>query len=282
MNGSDHLGVCLERPPEVKIMAHGVCGYPDLETSLRVFRSLADSGADIIEAQLPFSDPSADGPLIVEANHAALRAGAGTEACLQMLGRLRAEVEAPIVVMSYLNPLFSHGVKRIVSRLAAIGIDGLIVPDYPDDEPELELDRIAEAAGIAFVPLIAPTTDLDRATRLAARVSSPLLYAVLRSGVTGRATEIDGATTERLARLRGRTGKFVGAGFGIRTREQVEALRGKADCAIVGSAVLAAIMAARESGRDPAEAAGAFIRGLVPAASTAAARQPGENQRRDS
>lgn len=262
MNGRNHLGTCLEGRPETKLMAHGVCGYPDLETSLRVFRALAESGADIIEAQLPFSDPSADGPLIVEANHAALRGGASTEACLEMLGRLRAAVEAPIVVMSYLNPLFSYGVERIAARLAALALDGLIVPDYPDDEPELELDRIAEEAGLAFVPLIAPSTDLDRASRLAARVASPLLYAVLRSGVTGRATAIDAATALRLAQLRERSGKFIGAGFGIRTREQVEALRGKADCAIVGSAVLAAVMTAASNGADPAGAAGAFVRGL--------------------
>jgi tryptophan synthase alpha chain len=279
MNGLDHLSVCLGGPSEPKLMAHGVCGYPDLETSLGIFRALADSGADIIEAQLPFSDPSADGPLIVEANHAALRSGASTEACLEMLGRLRATIEAPIIVMSYLNPLFSYGIARIVGRMAELALDGLIVPDYPDDEPELELDRLAEEAALAFVPLIAPSTDLDRATRLAARVSSPLLYAVLRSGVTGRATEIDAATADRLAHLRDRTGKFVGAGFGIRTRAQVEALRGKADCAIVGSAVLAAIMAALKSGRDPAKAAGAFIRGLVPEgrAARAAAKPPSLN-----
>ena len=263
MTGRDRLRSRLEGPAPLKLMAHAVCGYPDAETSLRVFLALAEGGADIIEAQLPFSDPTADGPLIVEANHAALRAGATTERCFELLARLRRETELPILVMSYLNPLFAFGIDRAAALMARTGLDGLIVPDYPDDEPELRLEEVCYSAGLAAVPLVAPSTSLDRAAGLAARFRSPLVYAVLRPGVTGRLTAVDDAAAERLGQLRKRTAAFVGTGFGLRIRAQLEALTGKADCAVVGSALLAAVKEAAGAGNDPAAAAGGFLRGLV-------------------
>jgi tryptophan synthase alpha chain len=246
----------------IKLMAHAVCGYPDMATSARILAAMSASGADLIEAQLPFSDPSADGPSIVAANHAALRARSRTEACLATLEGLRARTEAPILVMSYLNPILAYGVDALVARAVRSGLDGLIVPDYPDDEEEYGLAGKCTAAGLALVPLIAPTTGIDRAADLASASASPFLYAVLRLGVTGRKTVLDGPSLDRLAALRARTGRFVAAGFGIRERSQVEALRGHADCAIVGSALVDAAREAIESGADPAAAVGAVLRSL--------------------
>jgi tryptophan synthase alpha chain len=263
MTGIERLTRVFAKDDEIKLMAHAVCGFPDLRTSRRILDAMAESGADIIEAQLPFSDPSADGASIVEANCAALRAGSRTETCLASLEGLRRTSETPILVMSYLNPLLAFGIEAIVERAAKSGFDGFIVPDYPDDEPELGFAEKCAHAGLALVPLIAPTTSMKRAEELAAATSSPFLYVVLRLGVTGRKTELDVAALERLVELKAATGKYIAAGFGIRERAQVQALRGVADCAIVGSALVDAARSAFEEGRDPAQSVGNIVRALV-------------------
>jgi tryptophan synthase alpha chain len=257
MKGIDRLREAFARDATIKLMTHAVVGYPDIATSARILRAMADSGADFIEAQLPFSDPIADGPSIVEANHVALRAGSRTLACLETLARLRSETDIPILVMSYLNPLLAHGIEAIVGRIADAGLDGLIVPDWPDDEPELALGEKCAAAGLALVPLIAPSTSLDRAEALARASSSPFVYAVTRLGVTGRRTQLETSALERLSKLRDKTGDYVAAGFGIRERAQVELLAGYADCAIVGSALVDAARAAHHASLHPALHAGA-------------------------
>jgi len=276
MSGVERILAVFSRDAKIKLMTHAVVGYPDMATSARILRAMAESGADFIEAQLPFSDPTADGPSIVEANHVALRAGSRSLACLEILARLRAETDIPILVMSYVNPLLAHGIEAIVGRIADAGLDGLIVPDWPDDEPELALGERCAAAGLALVPLIAPSTTLDRAEALAKASSSPFIYAVTRLGVTGRRTQLETAALERLSKLRALTGKFVAAGFGIRERAQVELLAGHADCAIVGSALVDAARAAHHAGlrgegregsasqeNDPAAAVARLVRSLA-------------------
>ncbi len=255
-----------QRGPETRrlpsLMTHAVCGYPDLSTSERLMRAMTDAGSDIIEAQIPFSDPSADGPAIVAANHGALASGATTASCLDMLARLRDRTGKPIIVMSYLNPLLAFGIERLAGYMVRNGLDGVIVPDCPEDEPEYRLPEIMADSGLAFVPLIAPSTGAARARELAARSSSPFIYAVMRLGVTGRATQITGEACERLAALRDATGRRVAAGFGLGERAQMEALAGYADCAIVGSAALAVFNRARGAGQDGVGAVGDFVRKL--------------------
>lgn len=271
VTGIERLRAAFEAREGVKLMTHTVVGYPDMAMSRRILAAMAASGADFIEAQLPFSDPIADGPSIVEANHVALRAGSRTGACLELLARLREESPVPILVMSYLNPLLAQGIDTIVHRIADAGIDGLIVPDWPDDEPELALGEKCAAAGLALVPLIAPSTDLERAARLAAASSSPFVYAVTRLGVTGRRTQLDESALQRLSGLRSRTGRYVAAGFGIRERSQVEALAGFADCAIVGSALIDAARAAHHGVSGGSAAFGGGAPGSPPIAASPAA-----------
>ncbi|MEI6386432.1 MAG: tryptophan synthase subunit alpha [Spirochaetota bacterium] len=249
----------------VGLMTHAVVGYPDLPASARILRVMASSGAAFIEAQLPFSDPTADGPSIVQANHAALRAGTTTFSSLEILSSLRKDTDIPILIMSYLNPLLAFGIDAILDRAAKEGFDGFIVPDYPDDEPELDLEAKCAARGLALVPLIAPATSLIRARALAAASSSPFVYAVTRLGVTGRKTELAEEALARLRELRQATGRWIAAGFGIRESSQVEALTGWADCAIVGSALIDAIGEALAQGVDPAAAVAAKVRDLVKA-----------------
>jgi tryptophan synthase alpha chain len=262
MRGVDRVRGAFEGAG-IKIMAHAVCGYPTVESSARIMATMAEGEADLIEAQLPFSDPSADGKSIVDANSAALAAGSSTEACLAALEGLRRKSRKPILVMSYLNPLLAYGIDALIERMERSGLDGLIVPDYPDDEPELQLAEKCRAAGLALVPLIAPTTSLERARLLAEATASPFLYVVLRLGVTGRKTELDAAALERLADLRKASGKLIAAGFGIRERAQVEALEGAADCAIVGSALVDAARRAVSGGGEPAKAVAALLRQLA-------------------
>jgi len=164
--------------------------------------------------------------------------------------------------MSYLNPILAFGPGKLVEWAAAEGIDGFIVPDCPDDEEEPDLRALCAAAGLAFVPLIAPTTSLERAAALAAASDSPLVYVVTRLGVTGKKTELDEGSLDRLTRLREATGKFTAAGFGIRDRAQVSALEGRADCAIVGSALVDAARRAVQAGSSPARAVGELAREL--------------------
>lgn len=249
-------------PDSMLLMTHAVCGYPDMAASRRIMAAMLAAGADFLEAQLPFSDPSADGPAIVAANRAALDSGSSTAACLDMLAGLRREYGAPILVMSYLNPILSFGLGRFAEFCAASGLDGAIIPDCPDDEPEFDVPGVLARAGLASVPLIAPSTSLSRARALAEANSSPFVYAVLRLGVTGRKTELGDEVRARLAAIGQATGRRVAAGFGLRDRAQLQALRGCADCAIVGSAVLAAIDQAIAAGRDAAAAAGEFVRNL--------------------
>jgi len=269
MRGIDRIASAFSAKAGIKLMTHAVVGYPDLPTSERILRAMADSGADFIEAQLPFSDPVADGPSIVEANHVALRAGSRTAACLGLLARLRGTTSVPILIMAYLNTLLAQGIEEIVRRIADIGLDGLIVPDWPDDEPEFGLGETCAEAGLALVPLIAPSTSLERASALASASASPFVYAVTRLGVTGRRTEFETEALERLASLRAGTGRFVAAGFGIRERAQVGLLEGYADCAIVGTALVdAARMAHRGASHggpatDPAEAIATLVADLA-------------------
>jgi tryptophan synthase alpha subunit len=143
--------------------------------------------------------------------------------------------------------------------MEANGLDGLIVPDCPLDEPEFGLPEVAVRHGLAFVPLIAPTTSLERAHSLSSATSSPFVYAVLRLGVTGRKTEIPETLLHRLGQLRSATQKVVAAGFGIGHRSQIESISGYADCAIVGSALLAAYDSAQRAGSDGVEAVAQLI-----------------------
>lgn len=261
MRGAGRIAAAFEGGG-LRIMAHGVAGFPDPASSERIFRAMAESGAGLIEVQLPFSDPVADGPAIVEANHLALRSGMRRPAVLALLAGLRAATELPIVLMSYLNPLLARGLERSLEEFAEAGVDGLIVPDWPDDEPELRLGELSEAAGLPLLPLIAPSTSLERAAALASASSSPLLYAVTRLGVTGRRTELGEGVLARLAALRGRTGRRVAAGFGIREPSQLRELEGRADCAVVGTALIQAARGAWQEGGDPAAAVAGLLREL--------------------
>lgn len=260
-DGIQRIESAFAKNAGMKLMTHIVGGYPSLDESEKIVRAMSEAGADLIEIQIPFSDPTADGPVIVGANVAARENGVTTRQVLEMSGRLARELDTPILTMTYINPVFAYGVEKFINDIASLGISGVIIPDCP---PEEDLGAIAAAnkAKIAFVPLVAPSTDDERMKYLGSVSLSPFVYAVMRLGVTGKKTEIGNDTASYCAKVGNLTGKKVAAGFGIRERSQVIELEGKADCAIVGSAVTEAVRLAEEAGKDAAAAAGEMVRKL--------------------
>lgn len=244
-------------------MTHVVGGYPDLEVTEKLILLMAQKGAAMIEVQLPFSDPTADGPVIVEANVAALEKRTTTREVLAMLRRVREQSDVPLLIMSYLNPIFAFGIDAFLDEMVETGLDGLIIPDCPPEEERLGLPAKAAARGLAFVPLIAPGTSEERVRAVCAAVESPFVYTVLRLGVTGKRTELDREVVDYLEMVARESGRHLAAGFGIGERDQLDALKGHARCGVVGSALIRVLQAADREGRDPLVDAATFLDGLL-------------------
>jgi tryptophan synthase alpha chain len=224
------------------LMPYLMGGYPDADSAQRVGEAYADGGADLVELGFPFSDPLADGPVIHAAGTAALAAGASVHGVLQ-LGRRIAE-RLPVVAMTYANLVMARGVQRFAAELAEAGFSGLIVPDVPHDEGE-ELLAACEDAGIALVPLVAPSTPEDRLTAIGGRARG-FLYTVSVSGTTGERENVD--ASEVIARAKAHTDVPVALGFGISTPEHAAAAAAAgADGVIVGTRL---VRAAGEGGPD--------------------------------
>ena len=239
------------------LMPYLMGGYPTLEGSRGVLSAYVEGGADLIELGIPFSDPLADGPVIHAAGVAALRAGVRVEDALALAG----EAPVPVVVMCYANPIFARGLERFVDLLARSGASGLIVPDLPLEEAPAVLEA-CDGAGIALVPLVAPTTPDERLARIGARARG-FLYTVSVTGTTGERAGLDGDLAAVVARARAGTAVPVAVGFGIGTPEQAAAAAAAgADGVIVGSRLV------RAAGEDPAG-----VRELV-AAFAGALREP--------
>lgn len=222
-------------------MTHVVYGYPTVKDSLDWMATLLEAGADFIEVQFPFSDPVADGPTIVAACHGALHnQKPSVEECLTDIGKLARDFpESRIVLMSYLNPMYHYGLEKLVKRCAEENILGLILPDLPYEQAG-DLRTYCDAHGIDPVWLVTPVTPKDRLAFLA-KEARGFLYCVARSGVTGNSNhngEKQQSLDEYLAEINSHANAPMGVGFGIREKAHVEAITGKADVAIVGSALL--------------------------------------------
>lgn len=227
----------------IKLMAHLVAGFPDLESSYQVARGLVDGGADLIELQFPFSDPSADGKPIQEACGAALEAGFRLADGFKLAERIGRDLGVPVFLMSYGNPVFAMGVKRFVEKTAEAGAEGIIAPDLMPGADE-GLYRYGRAGGVRIVPVFTPRISAERLTVVLAEEPS-FLYCALRNGITGDGTRLDAENISFLDRLR-KTGVVVGAGFGIVSRLQMEELRDHADVGIAGSVFVRDILAHRD------------------------------------
>jgi tryptophan synthase alpha chain len=246
------------------LMPYMMGGYPDLETSREIGRAYVEGGADLVELGVPFSDPLADGPVIHAAATAALRAGVSTAAVLELAAELSASV--PVILMCYINPILARGLERFCDELGAAGASGLIVPDLPLEEAPAAREACARA-GLAFVPLVAPTSSEARVREIA-RAATGFLYAVSVTGTTGERGAAGGGVADVLAHARAAAGSRVpiALGFGISTPEQAaDAAAAGADGVIVGSRL---VRAAGEGSGAPGEIV-ALVRGFAAALTTA-------------
>lgn len=211
------------------------CGDPDLDTTAKVVRAMAEAGADLIELGIPFSDPTAEGPVIQAANVRALAAGTTTDKIFDLVRQLRKDISVPMVFMTYANVVFSYGAERFISTSAEIGMDGLILPDVPFEEKE-EFDSICKEYGLDLISLIAPTSE-GRIAQIA-REASGFVYVVSSLGVTGTRSEITTDIGAIVRLIRDNTDLPCAVGFGISTPEQARNMADLSDGAIVGSAIV--------------------------------------------
>ncbi len=224
------------------------CGDPDLEATKALVFALQDAGADIIELGIPFSDPTAEGPVIQGANLRALSGGVTTDAILEMVAEIRAQVRIPLVFMTYGNIVYHYGIERFCERAEDAGIDGLILPDTPYEEKD-EFAPACAAHGIAYISLIAPTSD-ERVAMIAAEAQG-FVYCVSSLGVTGTRDAITTDIDALVARVRSVTDVPVAVGFGISSPEQAAAMAAKSDGAIVGSALVKLVAEHGAEAADP-------------------------------
>jgi tryptophan synthase alpha chain len=230
------------------------CGDPDTETTAACVREMVRNGADLIELGIPFSDPTAEGPVIQEANLRALTGGMSTDKVFALVRELRRDMTVPMVFMTYANVVFSYGAERFLSGCEETGIDGIILPDLPYEEKEEFLD-VCRKHGVALISLIAPTS----ANRVAmiAREAEGFIYLVSSLGVTGMRNSITTDLGPIIRTIRENTDVPCAIGFGISGPEQAKCMAELADGVIVGSAIVKQIA---RYGRDAAPYVGAFVK----------------------
>ena len=232
------------------------CGDPDLETTAKVVRSAVANGADLIELGIPFSDPTAEGPVIQGANLRALKGGVTTDKIFDLVRDLRRDVTVPMVFMTYANVVFSYGADRFFATCKETGMDGIILPDVPFEEKD-EFLPYSRRYGIDFISLIAPTSE-HRIAKIAAEAEG-FQYIVSRLGVTG----IGGGNADissMVKLVRENTSIPCAVGFGISTPEQAHAMADVSDGAIVGSAIVKIV---EKYGRDAAGPVGEYVKSMT-------------------
>ena len=234
------------------LVAYITAGFPKRETFLQQLEAVA-SAADVVEIGVPFTDPMADGTTIQRSSRAALANGVSLKWILSELSGPRAKLRAPLVLMSYLNPLLAYGIDRLPQDAARAGVSGFIIIDLPFEECAEVRDALA-ARGVALVQFVTPVTPIERIEMLSA-ASRGFVYAATMTGTTGQNVAVPDEVLEYFARVKRVSPQPVCAGFGIRNREQVERLTPHVDGVVVGSALVEVL----ERGADPAQ----FLRGLL-------------------
>lgn len=237
------------------------CGDPDLETTAKVVRAAVEAGADLIELGIPFSDPTAEGPVIQGANIRALSGGVTTDKIFDFVAELRNDVKIPLVFMTYANVVFSYGADKFMKKCSEVGIDGIILPDLPYEEKG-EFSDVSKKYGIDMISLIAPTSE-DRAAMIA-KDAEGFIYIVSSLGVTGVRNEIHTDISRIVDVIRANTDVPCAVGFGISKPEQAQKMAGLSDGAIVGSAIIKII---EQYGREAAPHVGEYVKTMKSAIS---------------
>ncbi|MBI5101940.1 MAG: tryptophan synthase subunit alpha [Nitrospirae bacterium] len=211
-------------------------GHPDIARTRRLIHILEDSGADIIELGVPFSDPLADGPTIQQAAQTALQQGVTLRSVIEFVGGIRNVTQIPIILMTYYNPVFKYGEERFAADAARAGVDGVIIPDLPPDEAGT-LIKHSRAHGLDTIFLLAPTSTAPRIERVT-KASTGFIYYVSITGITGSKLSMDLSIESHIAAIREKSGTPIAVGFGISTPEEAAAVSRFADGVIVGSAIV--------------------------------------------
>lgn len=232
------------------------CGDPDLDTTGKIIRAMAENGADLIELGIPFSDPTAEGPVIEDANIRALSGGVTTDKIFDFVRNIRKDVSVPMAFMTYANVVFSYGAEKFISTCAQIGIDGLILPDLPFEEKD-EFDPICKKYDVDLVSLIAPTS--ENRIAMIAKSASGFVYVVSSLGVTGVRQEIKTDIGAMVTLVKENTKIPCAVGFGISTPEQAAKMAAVSDGVIVGSAIVKII---GQYGENSAPYVGDYVKSI--------------------
>ncbi|HUH65423.1 MAG TPA: tryptophan synthase subunit alpha [Syntrophales bacterium] len=248
----------LKERNEKALVVYLTAGDPDLATTHRLIPALSDAGADIVEIGVPFSDPTADGPVIQAASQRAIRKGATLGGILDMIESSRRSTDIPVVLFGYYNPIFSFGCERFAVRAKETGVDGILVVDLPCEESR-ELRKHTDVAGLNFISLIAPTTRDERIATIV-KEATGFLYYISITGVTGTAAPVIADIRADVARVRRATELPLVVGFGISTPLQAREAASSADGVVVGSAFVRLI--SESKGNNLIATASEYITGI--------------------
>lgn len=240
-------------------VAFVTCGDPDLDTTKKIILALERAGCDLIELGIPFSDPTAEGPVIQEANERALSNGCTTDDVFEMIKEVRKETSIPMVFMTYANVVFHYGTDKFCQKMIDANMSGMILPDVPYEEKD-EFETVCHQYGLDFIRMIAPTSH-DR-IKMIANDAQGFLYCVSSLGVTGTRSKITTNVNEMVDIVRSVSDIPCGIGFGISTPEQAKKMTEKADAAIVGSAIIKIIA---KYGKEAPDHVEAYVRSMVEA-----------------
>ena len=239
---------------EILLMTHIVLGYPSFEASLKMIETMVAAGVDLMELQIPFSEPTADGPVIAHANQKALESGASIEDCFRYADMAVRKFDIPFLIMTYYNVPYKYGLDRFVTKLGESGLQGAIIPDIPPEEGREYLTAMKQQ-NLAPILIYSPTTPPER-MRYIDSFAAGFIYCVARKGVTGQETKFSENLAAYLDQCRQSTRLPLALGFGIKEKSDIDFLKGKADIAVIGSQTIRVMEA------EGLEAVGDFIRGL--------------------
>jgi len=240
---------------DILLMTHIVLGYPSFEINRKVIEQMVAAGVDCIEMQIPFSEPMADGPVIMKANLDSLAGGTTVAQCLEFGEEMARTHSIPFLYMTYYNIIFKYGEEQFIAHCEDSGITGLIVPDLPPEQ-SMSFFQLAVRHHVSPILIYSPTSTDERMKELDS-VGSGFIYCVARRGVTGKKSELDDTFASYLQRCRQATDKPLAVGFGIRSRHDIIALKNKADMAVIGSETI------RLVDSEGPEAVGPFIADLM-------------------
>jgi tryptophan synthase alpha chain len=244
VTNAPRLDHALRADKDLKLVAYMMAGHPNRKRSIEVGKRLAASGVAALEIGIPHSDPLADGPVIQRAGQVALEHGMTVTGCLEIAAAIATE-GIPIVLMTYINPILAYDPRKFAAEAAQAGVAGVIVPDLPVEESEPVAGWL-RSASLDTVFMVSPTTSAHRVESICEH-SSGFVYCVTVTGITGARKELPAGMKELIDQVRSHTKLPVAAGFGISRPEHMKALRGSADAAVVGSAIVAEI----DRGKDP-------------------------------